>query len=134
MILLGNFVKSNLIWRKKRIVLGKFFFLQGLVFNKFELFKNILFRFDWIWYKIVFETIFCGGWFFLSPVLIMWENRHIWHILHYTVIDQWSGFRHNVLTCPRKAPARSIHSYTEEQHFVFLIRSPIQVLTRLIFA
>ena len=48
-----------------------------------------------------------------------WKHRHIWHILHYTVIDQWSGFRPSALTCPRKAPARSIHSSTEEQHCGF---------------
>ena len=43
----------------------------------------------------------------------------IWHILHYMVIDQWSGFRPNALTHPRKAPARSIHSSTEEHHYGF---------------
>ena len=47
------------------------------------------------------------------------SHWHIWHILHYTVIDQWSGFRPNALTRPRKAPARSIHSSTEEQHCGF---------------
>ena len=35
------------------------------------------------------------------------------------VIDQWSSLRPNALTRPRKAPARSIHSSTEEQHYVF---------------
>ena len=46
-------------------------------------------------------------------------HRHIWHILHYMFIDQWSSFRPNALTRPRKAPARSIHSSTEEQHCGF---------------
>ena len=46
-------------------------------------------------------------------------HQHIWHILHYTVQDQWSGFSPSALTRPRKAPARSIHSSTEEQHCGF---------------
>ena len=33
-------------------------------------------------------------------------------------MNQWSGFRPNVTTCPRKVPARSIHS-SEEQHCGF---------------
>ena len=35
------------------------------------------------------------------------------------VIDLRSGLRPRALTCPRKAPARSIHSSTEEQHCGF---------------
>ena len=39
--------------------------------------------------------------------------------INYTVIDQWSGFRPSAFTRPRKSPARSIHSSTEEQHCGF---------------
>ena len=41
-------------------------------------------------------------------------HQHIWHIILYTVIDQWSGFRPGTLTRPKKAPAKSIHSFTEK--------------------
>ena len=38
---------------------------------------------------------------------------------HFPLYGQWSGFRPSALTRPRKAPARSINSSTEEQHCGF---------------
>ena len=82
--------------------------------------------------KDFYATFFCI--LFLNRTLLMeciqyivgYQNqryksswRHSGHILHYMVINQSIGFSPNALTRPRKGPARSIHSSTEEQHCGF---------------
>ena len=59
------------------------------------------------------ETLIPGLWMAWILIFTYWwkyvsTHRHIWHILHYMVIDQWSSFRPKALTRARKAPARSI--------------------------
>ena len=60
-----------------------------------------------------------GKEFHLVSNFTVLTHQHIWHILHYMVIDQWSGFHPSALTRPRKAPARSIHSSTDENQYGF---------------